>query len=200
MFLGGERDVQGCLGKDRFRGDGKDRAGAMERAWHDALLPAQERRRRDTLLVPGRSDHREQPHGRPPRVGAHVQGRGSALPHDAGRGAAIPERLRLPGPVGGGGGREGAGAQVQARHREVRHREVCEPLQGARAQVRRRTDTAVGPPRLLDEVGQFLLHHVRGEQLHDLGLSKEVSRKWLDLQRPRRDALVPSLRHGNLAA
>ena len=47
--------------------------------------------------------------------------------------AALPERLRLPGPVGRGRGREGAGLQDQARHRDLRHRRVRGEVQGARA-------------------------------------------------------------------
>ncbi len=39
-----------------------------------------------------------------------------------GQRAALPERLRLPGPLGRGRGREGAEAPVQARHREPRPR------------------------------------------------------------------------------
>ena len=43
-----------------------------------------------------------------------------------------------------------------------------------------------------------LLHDVGREQLHDLGVPQEVLRARLDLQGPRRDALVPALRHRHL--
>ena len=62
------------------------------------------------LLLHRRSDHREQPDGRPPRLGPHAQGPLPALPRDARLRPALPERVRLPGPVGRGRGREGAAA------------------------------------------------------------------------------------------
>ena len=102
------------------------------------------------MELSGRSDHRQQPDGRPPRLGPHVQGSLSALPRHAGRGPALPERLRLPGPVGRGQRREGARLHQQARHRGVRDRRVRPPVQAARPDVCRAPDRAVDPPRLLD--------------------------------------------------
>ena len=61
-------------------------------------------------------------------------------------------------------------------------------------------DRPVDPPRLLDGLGQLLLHDVRREQLHDLALPEDVPRARLDLQGPRCDALVPALRHRHLRA
>ena len=57
------------------------------------------------------SDHRQQPDGRPPRLGPHLQGSDPALLDDARPQAALPERLRLPGIVGGGGSRKRNGLQ-----------------------------------------------------------------------------------------
>ena len=52
--------------------------------------------------LPRRPDHGQQPDGRPPRLGPRLQGPLPALPRDARRGPALPERVRLPGPVGRG--------------------------------------------------------------------------------------------------
>ena len=89
-----------------------------------------------------------------------------------GKQAALPERLRLPGTLDRGRGREGAGLQVQARHRELRRR----PSSSRRCKERVRRfaahpDRAVDPARLLDGLGQLLLHELGREQLHDLGAS-----------------------------
>ena len=71
-------------------------------------------RGRPQLVVPRRPDHRQQPDGRAPRLGPHLQGRLPALlRHDRPR-AALSERLRLPGPVGRGRGREGAEARSRS--------------------------------------------------------------------------------------
>ena len=94
--------------------------------------------RQAALVVPRRADHRQQPDGRPPRLGPHLQGRlQPLLRHDRPR-AALPERLRLPGPVGRGRGREGTEAQDQARHREPRPRRPRRqhrPVRAARART-----------------------------------------------------------------
>ena len=151
--------------------------------------------RQAEVVVPRRAHHRQQPDGRPPRLGPHLQGRLPALlRHDRPR-AALPERLRLPGPVGRSRGRKGAGPEVQARHRKPRprrplrqHRPLRPRLQGAGGQVRPHPDRTVDPPGLLDGLGPgrrlgqaarpaaVLLHHVGGEQLHDLDLPEEMPR------------------------
>ncbi len=105
---------------------------------------------RSTLELPRRPDHGQQPDGRPPRLGPDLQGPLPALPRDARRGPALPERLRLPGAVGRGQRRAGPRLQEQARHRGVRHRRVREPVQAARAHLRCTSDGAEHPARLLD--------------------------------------------------
>ena len=95
------------------------------------------------LELPRRADHGQQPDGRPPRLGPDVQGPLPALPRDARRGPALPERLRLPGPVGRGQRRARPRLHEQARHRGVRHRRVREPVQAARPDLRRPPDRAV---------------------------------------------------------
>ncbi len=114
---------------------------ALERellAWWQARrnrreIPAPQRRIARAVLVPRWSDHGQQPDGRPPRLGPHLQGPLPALPDDARQAPALPERLRLPGALGRGRSREGARSQEQARHRDIRHRRVRRALQGARA-------------------------------------------------------------------
>ncbi len=129
-----------------------------------------------------------------------------------GQRAALPERLRLPGAVGRGRGREGAEAAIEARHREPRarrhlrqHRPLRAAVQGARRQVRPRADRAVDPPGLLDGLGPRrglaeaagraaqLFHDVGGEQLHHLELPQEVPRSRPGLPRLRRHAVVSAL-------
>ena len=85
-----------------------------------------------------RADHREQPDGRPPRLGPHAQGRLPALQGAARLRPALPERLRLPGPLGRGRRREGARPQLEARDRGVRARRVRRALPRARRRVRAR--------------------------------------------------------------
>ena len=68
------------------------------------------------------------------------------------------------------------------------------------AALRRQDHGAVHPPRLLDGLGQLVLHELRREQLHDLALPQALFRARLDLQGQRRHALVPALRHRALGA
>ncbi len=157
-------------------------------------------RRQAALVVPGRPHHRQQPDGRPPRLGPRAQGLLPALPRHARPGAALPERIRLPGPLGRGRGGEGAGLPHQARHRGVRPGRFRREVQGARAQVLRPPDGAVHPPRLLDGLGQLLLHDVGREQLHHLDLPEALPRARARLHRPGQHALVRALRHGHQPA
>ena len=76
---------------------------------------------------------------------------------------ALPERLRLPGALGRGRGREVARPELEARHRGVRARRVRRTLQGARRQVRRGDHRAVEAPRDVDGLGQRLPHVLRHE-------------------------------------
>ena len=51
---------------------------ALARARHDGPLPRAKRGLRATLQLPRRPDHGQQPDGRPPRLGPHVQGRSTS--------------------------------------------------------------------------------------------------------------------------
>ena len=77
-------------------------------------------RRRAAVQLHRRAGHREQVAGGPHRVGAHPEGRVPALQGAARLPPALPERLRLPGPLDRG--RRGAGArpQLEAGDRGVR--------------------------------------------------------------------------------
>ena len=142
-------DVRPRLQPTRLRRPGARPAPGVGGPAHVRAAPGAERGR-PALELPRRADHRQQPDGRPPRLGPHVQGPVPALPRDAGRGPAVPERVRLPGPVGRGQRRARPGLHVQARHRGVRHRGVRQPVQAAGAHLRRPPDRAEHPARLLD--------------------------------------------------
>ena len=89
---------------------------------------------------------------------------------------ALPERLRLPGPLGRGRGREGARPQLEARDRGLRDRRVRGALQGARRALRRRDDGAVEAPRPVDGLGQRLPHVLGHEHRVHLALPEGVPR------------------------
>ena len=162
--------------------------------------PAQERRR-TALLVHRWPDHREhRGHGRPPRLGTHLQGSLPALQGDAGLRPALAERLRLPGSVGRGPGRARAQPEQQARHRVVRHRQVLARLPRARGSQRRRDHQAGHTARPMDGLGQLLLHLHRQQQLAHLERAEAVSREGLAVQGPPGHAVVRALRDGAVRA
>ena len=80
--------------------------------------------------------------------GRDVQGPLPALPRDARRGPALPERLRLPGPVGRGQRRARPRVHVaSATSRRTASTAFVTPVQAARADLRRAPDRAVDPAR-----------------------------------------------------
>jgi isoleucyl-tRNA synthetase len=81
-------------------------------------------------------------------------------------------------------------ARCARRWRPRGHRHAAERPHGSdRARQRNR------PQARLARIRRQLLHLLRREQLHHLGLPQEVPRRGLHLSRPRRDALVRPLRH-----
>ena len=102
------------------------------------------------MELPRRSDHGQQPDGRPPRLGPDVQGRLPALSRHAGRGPALAERVRLPGTLGRGQRRAGPRLYEQARYRGLRNRRIRLALQAACPDLRRAPDRAVRPARDVD--------------------------------------------------
>ena len=113
---------------------------------------------------------------------------------------ALPERLRLPGPLGRGRGREVARAELQARHRGVRPCRVRRPLPRARRRVRRGDHRAVQAARDVDGLGQRLLHLQRHQHRVHLAVPQGGAPPRLAVHGPPLDAVVPALRHVALAA
>src|SRR3954469_7961555 len=124
-------------------------SGLVGRPGYLRAAPRAEPRRR-ALELHRRADHGEQSDGRPPRLGPHAEGRLPALQGPARLRPALPERVRLPGAVGRGGGREVARPELEARHRGVRARRVRGALQGAGRRVRRGDHRAGPQARPLD--------------------------------------------------
>ena len=150
---------------------------------------------RAALQLHRRADHREQPDGRAPRLGPHLQGPLPALPHDARRAAALPERLRLPGPVDRGRGREGAGLQQQAGDRGVRHRPLRRALQGARRRSSPPSRPSSRSASATGWTGTTATTRTPTRTTTRSGPSSRSATARSDLQGPRRDAVVPALRH-----
>ena len=123
--------------------------GSVARA-SDLRAAARPERGRAAMELPRRADHRQQPDGRPSRLGPRLQGPLPALPRDARRRRALPERVRLPGPVGRGQRRARPGVHLEARHRGVRDRPLRDAVQAARPDLRRSPDRAVDPARDVD--------------------------------------------------
>ena len=159
-----------------------------------------EERQRPALVVHRRPDHGQQPDGRPPRLGPDLQGPLPALLRHAGLPPAVPERLRLPGALGRGRGREGAWLQRQARDRGVRAGQVLREVQGARRAVRRRHLEAVDPARPVDALGRLVLHPHRQQHRAHLALPEGLPREGLALPGRPLDALVHPLRDRALPA
>ncbi len=112
----------------------------------------------------------------------------------------LPERLRLPGPVGRGGGREGARAELQARDRGLRARPLRPRLPRPRRPLRRPAHRALQAARPVDGLGAVVLHDDRPQHQLHLGLPQGVQRARLAVPRPSLDAVVPPLRHVALPA
>ena len=142
-------DVRSGQQQARPRGQRARDPRAVARAAH-LRPPARPERGRAALELPRRPHHRQQPDGRPSRLGQDLQGRLPALPRHARRRPALAERLRLPGPVGRGQRGEGPRVHVQARHRGLRDRPVRDPVQAARPGLRGPPDGAVHPSRDVD--------------------------------------------------
>ena len=111
---------------------------------------------------------------------------------------ALPERLRLPGPVDRGRRREAARPELQAGDRGVRPRRVRRGVPRRRRAVGRRADGRVDPPRPVDGLGQRLLHVLRHEHRVHLEVPPDRPRAGLALQGPPGDGVVPALRHVDL--
>ena len=117
-----------------------------------------------------------------------------------GRDLLLPERLRLPGPVGRGRRREGARPQLQARDRGVRARPVRARLPRPGGELLRGAHRPVEAARPVDGLGAVVLHDDRPQHLLHLGLPQGLQRAGLALPGPPLDAVVPALRDVALPA
>ena len=114
--------------------------------------------------------------------------------------AALPERLRLPGPLDRGRRRASARPQLEAGDRGVRPRRVRPSLPRCRRPVVTRADRGLDPTRAVDGLGEGLLHLQRHEHRVHLALPAGRARARLALPRPPLDRVVPTLRHVDLGA
>ena len=148
-----------------------------------------------------RPDHGEQPDGRPPRLGPHAQGRLPALQGAARLRPALPERLRLPGPLGRGRGREGSSASTRsARSRSTgspSSRTRCKERVAAYAEVITEQSKRLG--MWMDWDNDYYTFSRHEHRVH-LALPEDRPRARLALQGPPLDRVVPALRDVALAA
>ena len=133
-------------------------------------------------------------------MGPHLQGSLSALPCDARIRPAVPEWVRLPGPVGRGPGRARAEPQQQTRYRDLRHRQVLGCVPRARRPIRECDHQRVHPHGPVDGLAELLLHVQRPQHLAHLARPQAVPREGLALQRTPLDAVVRPLWHRALPA
>ncbi len=161
---------------------------------------ARAERRRPGLELRRRPGHGEQDARRPHRLGPHAEGRLPALQGPARLPSALPERVRLPGPLDRGRRRARARPQLEARDRGVRPRRVLTPLPREGRLVGRRDHARLRPPGPVDGLGQRLLHLLGHEHRVHLGLPQAHARAGLPVPRPPLDRVVPALRHVDLRA
>ena len=174
-------------------------------AWWEAegiFEKLRERNRgRPDVLVLRRARDREQDARRPHGLGPDAEGRLPALQGPPGLRPALPERLRLPGPLDRGRRRARARAQLEARDRGVRARGVRRASAATSSSGRReRADAGLEAARAVDGLGQRLLHVQRHEHRVRLADAQARARARLALHGPPLDRVVPALRHVDLAA
>ena len=156
--------------------------------------------RRSQVVVHRRAGHRQQEARRPHGLGPDAQGRLPALQGAARLRPALPERLRLPGALDRGRRRVPTGAQLEARDRGVRAREVRRQVPRGGRLGGRGTDARLQAARSVDGLGQRLLHVQRHQHGVHLALPQGRGRERLALPRPPLDRVVPALRHLTLPA
>ena len=161
-------------------------------------VPADSRGRpgRHAVRVLRRAAHRERPAGDPPCLCPDDQGSDLPVSRHAGRGGHPHRRLGHPRAAGRDRGREGAQAQRQEGHRDLRRRGVQRARADERVQVPVRLGDAVGPHRLLARL-RAPVRHVQ-QRVHRDGVvaAAPAARARPALSRPPRAALLPALRHG----
>ena len=115
--------------------------------------------------------------------------------------AAVPERLRLPGAVGGGRGREDARLQRRSpTSRRSASTTSRAPAANGSMHFAAGPDRAVEAARPVDGLGQLLLHVCRRQHRAIWLFLQKLPRAGLALRGTRADAVVHALRHLPLAA
>jgi len=146
-------------------------------------------------------------------MGQDIQGPVRQVQVHAGLRGQEPERLRLPGTLGRGRGREGTGIQIQAGHRGLRPSRFRHQVQTESTRLLGQADRAEHTPRHVDRLeqpgraqeavhraeaahgGDNLLHVQRREQLHDMEDAQELPRPGMGLPGRRHHAMVPQVQH-----
>src|SRR6478672_633938 len=162
--------------------------------------PRAQSRRPDLVVRRRPRDGEQAGTGGAHRLGSHAQGRLPAVQGASRLRPALPERLRLPGPLDRGRRRAGARAELEAGDRGVRARGVREQVPRRRRPLLRCPDARLEAPRPVDGLGHGLLHVQRHEHRVHLEVPQERARQGLALPRAPRDGLVPALRHLSLTA
>ena len=138
---------------------------------------------------------------RPHRLGPDAEGRLPALQGAARLRPALPERLRLPGPLDRGRASSArSGSTRSARSRSTGSRSSRAAAARSSSVVAGASRERLHPPRPVDGLGQRLLHLQRHEHRVHLAVPEARARARLALPRPPLDRVVPSLRHVALAA
>ena len=137
--------------------------------------------RRPEVLVRRRAGDREQEARSPHGVGADAEGRLPALQGAARLRAALPERLRLPGPLDRGRRRAPARPELETRDRGVRPRGVRRAAAARSSSSRPRAHRGLDPARPVDGLGQRLLHLQRHEHRVHLAVPERCTSGWLYL-------------------
>ena len=163
-------------------------------AWHVRPTAGAEQRRPDLELLRRPGDGEQDGARGPHRLGAHAQGRIPTLQGASGLPPALPERVRLPGPLDRGGRRARARSQLEARDRGVWACGVRETLPRRGRAVVQGADRGLHPARPMDGLGERLLHIQRHEHRVHLALPAANARAGLPVQGPPLHGVVPALR------
>ena len=107
---------------------------------------------------------------------------------------ALPERIRLPGPVGRGRGRTGPGVEFQARNRGVRSRQFLARLRRPGSPVRAADHRSVQAAGHVDGLVRFVLHAFGQQHRAHLAFPQDLQRERLAAARPPGHAVVHALR------
>jgi hypothetical protein len=165
-------------------------------------LPAASREEpgRPEVELRRRSRDREQGPSRPYRVGADPEGRVPALPCHARLRPALPERVRLPGPLDRGRRGTGARPELEEGDRVLWPGRVRPQVPGEGHLVGNRADQREQGSRAVDGLGERLLHVLRHEHRVHLAVPQSHARARLALPGVPIHRVVPPVRDVDVAA